>query len=130
MQMDPGTAERDPLTARIIVAAIEVHRALGPGLLESVYEHCLRRELEACGIDVRQQVPLPVVYRGDRLDAGFRIDLLVEGTVIVEVKSVERIHPLVEAQVLTYLKLSGLHTALILNFNSTRLKDGVRRLVR
>ena len=130
MQSASGADERDPLTARIIVAAIEVHRALGPGLLESVYERCLRRELERCGVAVSQQVPLPIVYRGEQLDAEIRIDLLVAGTVIVEVKSVERVHTIVEAQVLTYLKLSGLHTGLILNFNNVRLKDGIRRLVR
>lgn len=130
MQKTFDADERDPLTARIIIAAIEVHRALGPGLLESVYEHCLRRELEASRVGVSQQVALPVVYRGEQLDAGFRIDLLVAATVIVEVKSVERVHPLVEAQVLTYLKISGLRTALILNFNCVLLKDGIRRLVR
>ena len=124
------TDERDPLTQQIIVAAIEVHRALGPGLLEAVYEHCLRRELEARGVAVRQQLRLPLTYREEQLDVGFRIDLLVGAAVIVEVKSVERVHPLVEAQVLTYLKLAGLRTGLILNFNSVRLKDGIRRLVR
>ena len=125
-----GADERDPLTRQIIVAAIEVHRTLGPGLLEAVYERCLRRELEAQGIGVRQQLRLPLTYRGEQLDVGLRIDLLVGDEVIVEVKSVERVHQLVEAQVLTYLKLAGLRTALILNFNSVRLKDGIRRLVR
>jgi len=129
MQATPEGSERDPLTAQIITAAIEVHRHLGPGLLEAAYEHCLRRELEARGVAVKQQLSLPIVYKGEQLDVGFRIDLVVAAVVVVEVKSVERISSLAEAQVLTYLRLSGMHTALILNFNCSRLNDGIRRLV-
>ena len=129
MTPSPTTADRDPLTAGIIAAAIEVHRNLGPGLLEAAYESCLAWELRARGFAVEQQVALPVVYKGARLDVGFRIDLLVAGAVIVEVKAVDKLSPIVDAQVLTYLKLSALRTALVCNFNVGLLKDGVRRLV-
>lgn len=120
---------RDPLTESVIGAAIEVHRTLGPGLLESVYECCLARELCARGVAVSTQVEVPITYKGTDLGLGYRLDLLVERTVIVEVKAVEKVHPLVEAQVLTYLKLTGLRTALVINFNVALLRDGVRRLV-
>jgi GxxExxY protein len=123
-------AERDPLTSSILGAAIEVHRHLGPGLLESIYEACLAWELRARGVDVEQQVAVPVMYKGAHLALTFRVDLVVERSVIVEVKAVDRLHPLTDAQVLTYLKLTGLSTALILNFNVGLLRDGVRRLVR
>jgi GxxExxY protein len=122
-------AERDPLTNSILGAAIEVHRHLGPGLLESIYEVCLAWELRARGVDVEQQVAVPVIYKGQRLGMAFRVDLVVERSAIVEVKAVDRLHSLTDAQVLTYLKLSGLKTALILNFNVRLLRDGVRRLV-
>ena len=126
----PATTEaRDPLTGRILAAAIEIHRHLGPGLLESAYQSCLAWELTSRGSAVEQQVAVPVLYKNIRLDLGYRIDLVVESAVIVEIKSVERLHPIFDAQVLTYLKLSGLHTALILNFNVGLLKDGVKRLV-
>jgi GxxExxY protein len=120
---------RDPLTAGIIAGAIEVHRFLGPGLLEAAYESCLAWELRARGFAVEQQVALPVVYKGVRMEVGFRIDLLVAESVIVEVKSVEKLSPLTDAQVLTYLKLSTRHTALVCNFNVHLMKDGIRRLV-
>lgn len=121
--------DRDPITAEIIGAAIEVHRLLGPGLLETTYEGCLAWELKLRRVDFERQLGLPVLYKGARLDFGYRIDLLVAGAVIVEVKAVATIHPLMEAQVLTYLKLAGLHTALICNFNVKAMKDGIRRLV-
>ena len=126
---DASSPERDPLTERIIGAAIEVHRHLGPGLLESIYESCIDWELRQRGLDVARQVAIPVVYKSLRLPDAYRIDLIVEQTAIVEVKAVDRLHPLVGAQVLTYLKMTGLHTGLILNFNVPLLRDGVKRLV-
>ncbi len=119
----------DPLTEKIIGFAIEVHRQLGPGLLESTYEECLCYELGQNGLAFRRQVPLPVMYKTIRLDCGYRIDLLVEERVILELKTVERLIPVHEAQLLTYLKLSGMRTGLLLNFNSATLKDGIRRMV-
>jgi GxxExxY protein len=122
--------ERDPVTSSVIGAAIEVHRNLGPGLLESIYEACLAWELRTRGVGFRQQVPVPVIYKGLQLKLGYRIDLLVEHSVIVEVKAVDKLHPFVDAQVLTYLKLMGLRTGLVLNCNVPLMRDGVRRLVR
>lgn len=121
--------ELNQLTEKIIGAAIEVHRHLGPGLLESAYETCLAYELEQLGLAVERQKPLPLVYKQIRLDQGYRLDLLVEGKVIVEVKVVEQIMPVHEAQVLSYLKLSGRRIGLLLNFNVKLLKDGIHRLV-
>jgi GxxExxY protein len=118
----------DLLTESIIGFAIEVHRQLGPGLLESAYEECLCYELRQSGLGFRRQVPLPVIYKSIRLDCGYRLDVVVEEQVILELKTVERLMPIHEAQILTYLKLSGLHTGLLLNFNSAVLKDGMRRL--
>jgi GxxExxY protein len=122
--------ERDPLTGSIIEAAIEVHRHLGPGLYEALYESCLAWELQLRGFEVERQVRVPVRYKGMEPELGYRIDLLVDGEVIVEVKAAERVHPVAHAQVLTYLALSGLRRDLIINFNVQRLKDGVTRLVR
>jgi GxxExxY protein len=121
--------ENDPLTERVIGLAIEVHRQLGPGLLESAYEECLCFELKQAGIEYRRQVPLPVIYKSVRLDCGYRLDLLVEHEVVVELKTVERLLPIHEAQMLTYLKLSGVRTGLLLNSNTAVLKDGMRRLM-
>jgi GxxExxY protein len=121
--------ELNEITERIIGCAIKVHRVLGPGLLESTYEVCLMHELVKIGLDVRSQVELPVVYDGLRLNAGYRIDLLVANEVIVELKAVDAIHPIHEAQVISYLKLSGRKIGLLINFNVTMLKNGVRRLV-
>lgn len=121
--------ENDLLTERVIGFAIEVHRQLGPGLLESAYEECLCYELKQSEVGFRRQVPLPVIYKSMRLDCGYRIDVVVEELVILELKTVERLMPIHEAQILTYLKLSGLHTGLLLNFNSAVLKDGLRRIV-
>jgi len=117
------------ITERIIGAAIHVHRTLGPGLLESAYEACLAFELARLGFRVEQQKPLPVVYDQVRLDCGYRIDLMVEGKVVVEIKSVECLAPIHEAQVITYLKLSGCRIALLINFNVPVLKDGIRRFI-
>ena len=117
------------ITESIIGAAIEVHRALGPGLLESAYEACLAFELVERGLKVEQQKPLPVVYRDVRLDCGYRLDLLVEEKVIVEIKAVDRLAPIHQAQLLSYLRLSGCKVGLLINFNVKVLKDGIRRVV-
>ena len=117
------------LTEKIIGAAMKIHSALGPGLLESAYEICLIHELHKLGIGVRSQVPLPVVYEGLKLDAGYKLDLLVEDLVIVELKAVDALNPVHEAQLLTYLKMSGKKIGLLINFNVLHLKDGIRRLV-
>jgi GxxExxY protein len=117
------------ITERIIGAAIEVHRHLSAGLLESAYEACLCRELDLLGIQYKKQVELPVVYKGIKLDCGYRIDLLVEQAVVVEIKSVKSIEPVHEAQLITYLKLGGWKIGLILNFNVKFLKDGIKRKV-
>ena len=114
---------------RVIGAAIRVHRALGPGLLESAYQACLVRELELDGAEVRAEVEIPVRYRGVEVKAGFRADLIVGSVIIVEVKSVAKLIPIHEAQLLTYLRLTGLRTGLLFNFNSPVLKDGMRRLL-
>ena len=121
--------DNDQLTERIIGFAIEVHRHLGPGLLESAYEECLCFELGQSGISFRRQVPLPIIYKSVRLDCGYRMDIVVEDRVIVELKTVERLLPIHEAQMLTYLKLSRLATGLLLNFNTPILKDGIRRMM-
>ena len=121
--------QNDLLTEKVIGFAIEVHRHLGPGLLESVYEECLCYELNRNGLGFRRQVPLPVVYKGVRLDCGYRLDLVVEDQVILELKTVERLMPIHEAQMLTYMKLSGIPTGLLLNFNTPALKEGIRRLM-
>jgi len=117
------------LTDTVIGAAIEVHRALGPGLLESAYEECLCRELALRQIPFERQRSLPVEYKGLRLDCGYRLDILVADTVVVEVKAVEAILPVHRAQMLTYLKLGGWKAGLLLNFNMSVLKDGIVRLV-
>ncbi len=119
----------DALTSRVIGLAKEVHRALGPGLLESAYEECLCYELTSHGIRFSRQVPLPVIYKSVHLDCAYRIDLVIEDLLIVELKTVERIQPVHEAQLLTSLRLSGTTTGLILNFHVPVLKDGIRRLV-
>ena len=113
----------------VLTAAMKIHTTLGPGLLESVYEACLTFELRAQGLFVETQVTLPVVYESIKLEAGYRIDLLVEDLVLVEIKSVEALAPVHHAQTLTYLKLSGKSLALLINFNTARLKDGIKRYV-
>ena len=119
--------EKDPLTERVIGCAIEVHRALGPGLLESTYQQCLIHELKLNGIPFQAEKPIPVEYKGIRLDCGYRIDVLVDGRLILELKSAEEIAPIHKAQLLTYMKLSGIHTGLLINFNVRRLIDGIER---
>jgi len=121
--------ERDPLTGKIIQCAIEVHRGLGPGLLESAYEECLCYELKQAGLTFARQVPLPVVYKEVKLDCGYRQDVVVEGKVLLELKTVEALLPIHEAQLLTYLKLSGIKKGLLMNFNVAVLKDGIKRMV-
>ena len=118
------------LTSQIIGAAIEVHRELGPGLLESAYEECLCYELSLRDLDFQRQVPLPVRYKKVLLDCGYRIDLLVGNLVVLELKAVAALEPIHDAQLLTYLKLGGWQVGLLLNFNVPVLKDGIRRLVR
>jgi GxxExxY protein len=120
--------EMNELTSAVIGAAIEVHRALGPGLLESAYEQCLCRELLLREIPFERQVGLPVHYKGILLDCGYRLDLLVRGLIVVEIKAVESLTPIHEAQLLTYLKLSELPVGLLLNFNVAIMKDGIQRI--
>ena len=122
-------AELNELTGQIIGAAIEVHRHLGPGLLESAYETCLAYELRQLGLAVERQKALSLIYKEIRLDQGYRIDLFVEQRVIVELKVVEQIAPVHEAQVLSYLRFSGCKVGLLLNFNVKLLKDGIRRFI-
>lgn len=117
------------LTHKIIGAAIEVHRQLGPGLLESAFEECLAREFALRGINYERQKPVPVIYKGIKLECGYRIDLLVERRIVVELKSIEEIAPIHESVVLTYLKLSGNTVGLLINFHVTVLKDGIRRYI-
>jgi GxxExxY protein len=118
---------RDPLTGKVIGCAIEVHRLLGPGLLESTYEQCLARELGLQGVAFRLQVPLPVEYKGVRLDCGYRVDVLVRDRLILELKAVEQIKGIHEAQLLTYMKLASIRTGLLINFNVQLLKNGIKR---
>lgn len=117
------------ITGEIVDAAIKVHSALGPGLMESVYEICLTHELRKRDLRVQQQVHLPVVYEGIRIEAGYRLDLLVEETVVVELKAVESVLPVHKAQLLSYLRLSGKPVGLLLNFNVIHMRDGIRRIV-
>jgi len=117
------------LTREIIGAAIEVHRLLGPGLLESAYEDCLCHELALRRIHFEKQKPIPLVYKGTKLECGFRLDLLAEGRVVVELKSVDGLGPIHEAIILTYLRLSGHALGLLINFNVPVLKDGIRRFI-
>jgi GxxExxY protein len=119
--------EADALARLIVDAGLKVHKALGPGLLESAYEQCLAHELAVRGVPLRRQVPLPVTYEGLQLDAGYRLDLLVGDMIVVEVKAVEALSRLHEAQILTYLKLSGLRLGLLINFNVPLFREGVRR---
>ena len=121
-------ADHDPLSDRVIGLAIEVHRHLGPGLLESAYEECLAYELRKAGLTFDRQRQLPVIYKEIRLAAAYRIDLVVEGRLIVEVKTVERLLPIHEAQLITYLRLSGVSVGLLMNFNTAVLKEGLRRI--
>jgi GxxExxY protein len=121
--------ELNRLTELVIGAGIRVHRELGPGLLESAYEACLEFELKSLGLQVERQKALPVRYRDVVVECGYRIDLLVEGKVIVEWKSIEKLAPIHDAQLLSYLKLSGCHVGLLMNFNVRALRDGIKRIV-
>ncbi len=122
-------AEYNGLTKRVIGAAIEVHRELGPGLLESVYEHCMARELRKCGVAFRQQVQVPVHYKGETLNKDFFLDMLVENRLVLELKSVDVLAPIHEAQLLSYLKLADKRLGLLINFNVVLLKDEIKRLI-
>ena len=117
------------ISGAVVDSAMKVHSALGPGLLESVYLACLVHELNQRGFHTAVQVPLPVIYDGVRLDLGFRLDILVEGCLVVEIKAVDGISPVHQAQLLTYLKLSHKHVGLLINFNVVHLRDGIRRMV-
>jgi len=124
--MEGMKVTRDELTENVIGCAIAVHRELGPGLLESTYEQCLARELSLNGVGFEMQVPLAVEYKGVHIDCGYRIDMLVEGRLLLELKSVEHVAPIHEAQILTYLKLSKVPQSLLINFNVRRLLDGLK----
>jgi GxxExxY protein len=123
---DPG--EWDELSGAVIGCAIEVHRELGPGLLESPYEQCLAHELRIAGLEFQVQVPLPVSYKGVQLDCGYRIDMVVKGSLILELKCVDDLLPIHQAQLLSYLRLSRIKTGLLINFHVPVLKRGIKRL--
>lgn len=127
--MNANEYSLNSISGAIVDCSIRVHKELGPGLLESVYEICLMKELIAQGLTVRRQVALPVYYKGENVGIDFKIDLLVEEEVIVELKAVENLLPIHEAQLLTYLKLSEMHLGLLINFNVKLLKDGIKRMV-
>ena len=129
MQATAAATTALQISSAVINAAMKVHSRLGPGLLESAYEACLVQELRNRGVRVETQAPVPVVYEGMKLEAGYRIDLLVESKVVVEIKSVDAIAPVHKAQTLSYLRLSSRNLALLINFNVVHLKDGIRRFV-
>jgi GxxExxY protein len=124
------TYEPNPIVSKILACAIRVHRDLGPGLLESTYERCLAYDFTLSHVEFRSQVSIPALYRGQRVNCGYRADFIVEDAVLLELKAVERLLPLYDAQVLTYLKLTGLPRALMINFNVTLLKAGIRSFIR
>jgi GxxExxY protein len=128
-EADWGNSERDEVTNRVIGLAIKIHRTVGPGLLEQVYEDCLGFELARAGLRFERQVKLPLIYEGIRFERAYRADLIVEESVLLEIKSIESILPVHESQILTYLRLSGCHIGLLLNFNTKLLKNGLRRFV-
>jgi GxxExxY protein len=128
-EVDPERERLDKITEEIIGAAISVHKGLGPGLLESAYEECLCFEFSQTGLGFERQVPLPVIYKGVKLDCGYKMDLVVEHEVIVEIKAVERLIPVHEAQLLSYLKLYNKKVGLLLNFHVPVLKSGLKRIV-
>ena len=127
--LTPLSAETESVASGAIESAFKVHRQLGPGLLESVYHTCLLHELKKSGLQTESQKVLPVIYDGLKLDAGLRLDIVVQGQVILEIKAVEALLPVHQAQLLTYLKLTGLRLGLLINFNTTLLKDGIKRVV-
>ena len=124
-----ATPRINRLTGAVITAAMKVHSQLGPGLLESAYEACLTHELRKQSLSVAQQVGLPVIYDGECIDLGYRIDLIVEDLVIIEIKSVEAINPVHQAQLLSYIRLSGRNVGLLINFHVAHLRDGIKRMV-
>ena len=128
-QRDPIPSAVNETSGVVVDAAFQVHQALGPGLLESVYEQCLQYELADRGLDVKQQVQVPLMYKELRFDCGFRIDLLVNDQVVVELKAVEVVLPIHLAQLLTYLKITNYRVGLLINFNQTKIKNGIHRLV-
>ena len=119
--------EINQITEKIIGCSIEVHKCLGPGLLESAYEECLAFELQKAGLIIERQKPVPIIYKERKLDYGYRIDILVEDTVLIELKSVDAFNPVHEAQILTYMKFAGKKIGLLINFNVTMLRNGLRR---
>jgi GxxExxY protein len=121
--------EVNKISGAIVNAAMKVHSLLGPGLLEHTYQACLAHELRKRGLKVATQVPLPVIYEGEKLELGYRIDMLVEDQIVVEIKCVEGVHPVHQAQLLSYLRLSGRHVGLLINFYVARLRDGITRIV-
>ena len=123
------TLRINEVTGAIVNSAMKVHSLLGPGLLESAYQACLAQELRSRALQVATEVPLPVVYEGRRLEVGYRIDLVVENRVVVEVKSVEAVHPIHQAQLLSYMRLGGVGIGLLINFNVLHLRDGIKRMV-
>jgi GxxExxY protein len=124
-----NTEESREVTGNVIGAAIEVHRLLGPGLLESAYEACLCRELDLRGVPYEREKELPIIYKGVEIDCGYRLDILAADEVVVELKSCAALEPIHEAQLLTYLRLTGMHVGLLINFNVPVLKDGIKRFV-
>jgi GxxExxY protein len=120
--------DTDYVTQKVIGCAIEVHKILGPGLLESSYESCLAFELLNIGLPVERQTLLPIIYKGNKIDAGYRLDILIPNKVIIELKSVDKIQPIHTAQLITYLKLSGIKTGLLINFNVQKLTTGLKRI--
>ena len=121
--------EANEITQKIIGCAIRVHKTLGPGLLESAYEECLSYELLENGLSIKRQQTTPVVYKDIKLDCGYRIDILVENSVVIELKVVDEFNPVHEAQILTYMKFSNKHLGLLINFNAKLLKDGIKRFI-
>jgi len=128
-EVAPARVSVNQLTHAIIAAAMKVHSTLGPGLLESAYEACLAFELRKAGHHVETQVGLPVIYEGVRLEVGYRIDIVVDDLVVLEIKSVDAVAPIHEAQLMSYMKLSGRSVGLLINFNVVHLRDGIRRMV-
>jgi GxxExxY protein len=126
---DPEAERLDSITEKVIGSAIAVHRAIGPGLLESAYEECLCYELSQLGLGFERQVPLPIAYKEVKLDCGYRMDIVVEGDIVIEVKAVERLIPIHEAQLLSYLKLGNRKVGLLMNFHASVLKNGLKRIV-
>ena len=127
--INPIPDRTEEIAKAILDSAFQIHTALGPGLLESVYEACMVHELKLRGINVKSQVTLPVIYKGMKVDSGFRLDLLVDDRVIVEIKSAEEISAVYRAQLLTYLKLSNIRLGFLINFNVIHLRDGIKRII-